>query len=366
MIKLHDNFIGKRRLIPNLFNINAFLYITLMPIVIIASSGVEVNRHQTNKNEITNFFDKEVEDRQGIEQFLENSRKESEQGVVGKGAVQALEISENELEGKTSELNSINTNSLESRGQEERAKEENNYYDQLEVDYNDHKIINHKKDIDKIADANERLMSRLIEGLRDLEIDCKTVKGNVEIEPEYHLEIEKEHFKDVTYNQHICEELRNRYNCSDTLTLTCKVKGIQWGEWQDKEIHVPGAELINFGKEIFWIHRTAPRCFEYKLSLHKAPYTKENSNSAPDPYHVLSMREFLAAKHNATIDNISTKMKGSWYGGIFSISGWNIGGRGLGSKDYSWNTYVINYQYREGNPACFDWQETWSEKCALK
>ena len=192
-----------------------------MLIFLIASTTAKGNRHQINKNDISNLFNQEVEDRQGLDKFLENSKKEAEQGVASKKAVQILEMNEPELEDKAFELNSINANSLESKGEEERAKEENTYYESLEIDYTDPKILNHKKDIDKIADANTRLLSRLIEGLRDFGIDCKTVKGDKELEPEYHLEIKKEPLKDVTYNQNICEEVRNRYSCTDTLTMKC-------------------------------------------------------------------------------------------------------------------------------------------------
>ena len=100
MISTLSHFIAKRRLRANLFNINAFLQTALMLIIVIASSRADANRHQTNKNDISNLFNQEVEDRQGLDKFLENSRKESEQGVAGQGAVQALGAQVSELEGK--------------------------------------------------------------------------------------------------------------------------------------------------------------------------------------------------------------------------------------------------------------------------
>lgn len=159
--------------------------------------------------------------------------KQAQEAIKSKDAVQALGAQDTELEAKVSELNSIQANDLEAKGQEEQAKEENTYYKQLEIDYSDPKIINHKKDIDKIAEANERLTSRLIEGLRDFDIDCKTVgakRREQEIEPSYYLEIEKEQEKDTIYNQTFCEELRNKYHCSNQLTLKCIKKGMRWKE----------------------------------------------------------------------------------------------------------------------------------------
>ena len=86
----------------NLFSVNVFLQILLMLIIIVTSSRADANRHQTNKNDISNLFQSEIEDRQGLDKFLENSKSQSEQGVTGKGAVQALGVNENELESKTS------------------------------------------------------------------------------------------------------------------------------------------------------------------------------------------------------------------------------------------------------------------------
>ena len=362
-----NNFIAKKSVF-RVFGMPALVQVALMLMIIMIVTCTTADGEQTNKNKITDLFNQEIDDRQGLEQFLENSRKESEQNIAGKKGLQALGVSENELEGKTSELNSINADSLESRGQEERAKEENNYYDTLEVDYSDPKIINHKKDVDLIADANERLMSRLIEGLRELDIDCKQTKGNVEVEPEYYLDIKKEHLKDTIYNQHICEELRNRYNCNDTLTLNCKAQGIKWGEWQSKQLDVDGGELIKFSaqRHMFDIHHVVAKCFEYKLFSPDSKKLKGFIGCDYNPNTIPSMREFLAAKHKATIDNIGTEMSFSWYGGIFSIDGWMYDGRALGSKDYAWAHYIINYKYREGNPACFEWHEDWNEACKLQ
>jgi hypothetical protein len=185
----------------------------------------EAPRHKTRLNEVTDMFDKEVEDKANLEQMIENSKTQAEQGIADKEVIKTLELKENELENKTTKLNSINANSLESEGQREKAKEEHAYYDALEVDYTDPQIINHHKDMDKILSASDRLMGRLIEGLKDLGVDCKTVKGDKEIEPEMYLDIEKEQQRDTVYDQHICEEPRNQYSCSDVVTLKCTNKG---------------------------------------------------------------------------------------------------------------------------------------------
>lgn len=344
------------------------LWLTLLLVSLIffyKLNTVLADKGPTNVNQVTDFFDKELGEKQQLENFLESSKKQAEGGIGSKQAITELGSKEAELENKASELSSINANNLESKGREERSKEEHNYYDALEVDYNDPLFVSHRKDIDLIVDGSTKLIARLIEGLADIGIDCKTAKGDKEQEPEYAIEIQKEHYKDTIYNKHICEELRNQYNCNDTLLLTCKKKGIVWGEWQDKEIHVPGKELFDFGKPVFWIHRTANRCFEYKLVAGKRH--SKFGEMPSDPVVVQGVREFLATKHpGSTIENISDEMSSSWHGGIFCIEGWNYCGHHLGYKDHLWSTYVIKYKYRDGKPVCLEWAEDWGETCKLQ
>ena len=65
------------------------------------------------------------------------------------------------------------------------------------------------KDAKKIAKGQDELMRNLLEKLADVGVDCKTVKGPLEQEPTYYLQVEKEVQKDTVYNQTFCEELRN-------------------------------------------------------------------------------------------------------------------------------------------------------------
>ena len=320
---------------------------------------------RTNINPVNDFLDQEITDRKGLEVLVENSKQQGQQAIENQQLIHELSIQESELEGKVSTLNAINANDLESQGFNERNKEENRYYNDFELDYSGAGISEHKKDIDLIVDASSNLLAKFTDGLKELGIDCKTVKGNKEIEPEYIIEVKKEQHKDTIYNKHICEELRNRYSCTDSLKLNCKKPGIQWGEWQEKEIHIPAAELFNFGKSIFWIDHTGKRCFEYKLTVGKTNFL--GLDIPPDASKVLWMREFLAAKHaGSTIENISEQMSSSWYGGIFSIDGWSYGGRVVGYKDHAWQTYLVKYQYRDGKPVCLEWSEEWNEECRLQ
>ena len=325
---------------------------------------------QTQVNKRTDLFDKSINNFPEVEKQLLD-QNQANINAMGDGRTtppQSLSFitkkSKSELEHESAELSAIHENDLNTRGRNEVIK--NNTIHELYPNYSSPLNKQHMADAQLIAAGQNKLLDNLFAVLKEqVGIDCKTVKGDKKHEPEYFLQIKTTLHKDTVYTQVFCEELRNQYSCSDSLNLTCKRKGIKWGPWQDKQIHVPAQELFNLGKHIFWIHHTAPRCFEYKLIVGKKRWVF--GESAPNPYVVHSIREFLVTKHpGSTIDNISDEMNSSWYGGIFSIDGWTYCGRVLGYKDHAWNTYVINYRYREGSSICLEWSEDWTERCVLK
>ena len=325
---------------------------------------------KTNINEVTDLFDRHIENKDELLQDMKQQNDNAVEQIKSRAHHDAIE-GIGGAEGKAGELNSIRETDLDSSGRQKRVSSEYQFYDEneLEPDYTKAGNRMHKLDSDDIVEATERTMrdlgSDIMKKLKTLGFNCKTVKGPVQKEPTYYIDIKREQQKNTEYDQFFCEELRNGYNCSDALTLNCKRQGIAWGPWQDKQIRIPGGELVSSGKTVFWVEKTAKRCFEYKLTVGKR--RKFFGEYPADPHVVHSMREFLATKHpGSTIDNISDEMSSWWEGGIFSIDGWSYGGRILGSKDYAWNTYVVNYKYRDGNPACFEWSEDWTERCNLR
>ena len=321
---------------------------------------------KTNVNRVDPLFNEKIEDYKNFEQDLEEQKASAVKGVESNVSVDDLVDGGNTAAG-ISHLSNIRAEELEDAGVRKSVKEP--WISEYLLDYSKPGMAQHKKDTETIADGTGKMLEGLIEILKRLDIDCKQVKGNKEVEPQYHIQLssELERVKgDTVYNQVFCERLKNKYSCNDSLKLTCKKKGINWGAWQDREIHVPAAELFNFGKPVFWIDHTGKRCFEYKLIVERARLLY--LNNAPDPDKViLWMREFLTTKHSgSTIENISDQMSSSWYGGIFSIDGWNYCGHIVGYKDHLWSTYVIKYQYRDGKPACLEWSEDWHEGCRLQ
>ena len=97
--------------------------------------------------------------------------------------------------------------------------------EELHVDYTNPLNTGHQKDAICIAEASGVLLGKLTELFKEFGIDCRTVKGNKVIEPEYYIEIKKEEVKDTVYTKTMCEEPRNRYKCYDVLTTRCIRRG---------------------------------------------------------------------------------------------------------------------------------------------
>lgn len=335
--------------------------------LLLNSAFAEAPRHKTRQNEVTDMFDKEIENKGSLEQMIEDSKTQAEQGISNKESLKTLNLKENELISKTTELNSINANSLESAGQQERVKEENAYYDALEIDYTDPQIINHHKDMNKILSASDRLMGRLIEGLKELGIDCKTVKGDKEIEPEMYLDIEKEQQKDTVYDQHICEELRNQYSCSDALTLKCTNKSS--GTFEARTIRFAYNEMPHhwwgalygttpvfgvYGRNRGIIDFLGNSTFKHlggdKVKAELIDYIKIKTGAKdielPDQRVLVRMGQEVLYQLDEGGNNGS--LHGLWWPAVDADS-------------------TIRFFYKVGQEEkCAAWSEEWSEQCTLK
>lgn len=341
--------------------------ITILTLILYATISFAANldpTHQTQINEIDPLFEENIKDYKGLESAVDEQVTKSVQGIEKQQGFNDLPNSE-QAQDEASRLSAIGANELDSEGRAAQNKEA--WIDDVFIDYTKPGAKKTKEDMKEIASSTDKLMLNLLGKLKELGIvDCETVKGDIEVEPQYYIDLETKPVQDRIYDQFFCEELRNRYSCADTMTLTCKTQGMQYGEWQNKEIHVAGGELINAGKDVFYVDHVAKNCFEFKLFLQGKTWW------CCDPYYppahaIQGMREFLATKHeNATIDNIGMEMSSDFNGGISSIDGWTHCGRRLGSKDYMWNNYIIRYKYREGKLACFEWSEEWNEACHLQ
>ena len=323
---------------------------------------------KTNINPKTDLFEKEIEDYGTFRDHMGSLKEQAVNGITSSGNLELIsDKTGDEIQSAASDLNVIKASDLQVKGQEEVLR---TGMTGLHVDYTDPLIAGHKKDASRIAEASGVLLGKLTGLFKEFGIDCRTVKGNKVIEPEYYIEIKKEKVKDTVYTKTMCEEQRNKYNCRDILSMRCSKRGIRWGLWQSRQIVISGSELFRSGKTVFWVDHTGRSCFEYKLSVGPGTIKRLISDPRaipPNSYHVALMREFLVTKHpGSTLDNISTEMSSWWSGGLFSVDGWYYGGRRLGHKDYGWRSYTVNYQYRDGYPICEQWSEDWSETCILQ
>jgi hypothetical protein len=319
------------------------MIIKLFIILLMLISGTSfAERSPTNINDVSDLFPKNIADKDKIEAEIDAKKKAANGSVASKEALSVLQVKEQEAEAKTNKLNSINANSLEEAGQVERAKLENSFFEELEIDYSDPKIANHKTDTDKIAESTTRLVSRLIEGLKDLGVDCRQVKGNKEIEPDYYLDIKLEAEKDTIYNQHICEQLRNHYNCSDRLQVKCSKRGTRYSEWQNKRIELGGLVVYHQARHLGYGQHWKKKRVGWHI--HQDPG---------------GWRAFLANYLHIPIeqiDHLSFPYGPRGLEPIYPVyDEWRV----------VFDKYVIDYKYRDTYQVCEQWSEEWHEGCNL-
>ena len=150
--------------------------------------------------------------------------------------------------------------------------------------------------------------------------------------------------KETVYNKTLCEELRNSYRCSDTLSMRCIREGIKWHKSEDKYLETTREEMIAMGfGDVFWSDKVARRVFEMKL---KSVSDQKNR-----------FKELLAEKHEVLVDNIKEVSSAGHKGGTY----WN------GTpKEHNWRIYYFNFKYRESYEVCEEWSEEWTERCELQ
>lgn len=121
----------------------------------------------------------------------------------------------------------------------------NGVLDDFYVDYTKSLNQQHLEDAKILAKAQEQLLTQISAKLQEFGVDCHTVKGEIEQEPIYFLQIEQRPIKQTVYNQAFCEELRNQYNCTDSLTMRCIKRSKRFKDWQSRSMRISGNTLLN-------------------------------------------------------------------------------------------------------------------------
>lgn len=195
-------------------------------IVTILAHANSYGGSKTNINKVTDLFDQHIENK---DTYLENIQQQNAGGVeqIKSGVSYDLIEGTKEKDQKERELNAISASDLENAGRAARVSEEYRFYDEneLEPDYTKPGNKLHKDDMDAIATSTSTLMGNLFAKLKEIDIDCKTVKGPIQKDPVYYIDIKREAQKNTDFDQFFCEEPRNQYSCQDALSVKCKDQG---------------------------------------------------------------------------------------------------------------------------------------------
>jgi hypothetical protein len=318
---------------------------------------------KTNINPKTDLFEKEIEDYGTFEKAMDVLKEQAVNGITSSGNPQLIsDKTDDEIKAAAGDLSTIKATDLEARGREEVVR--TGIMEELHVDYTNPLNTEHQKDASRIAEASGVLFAKLTELFKEFGIDCKTVKGNTVIEPQYHIEIKKEQVKDTVYTKTMCEEPRNKYNCHDSLRLRCSRRGTAWGPWQNRTM------VTTFGAtpRHWWTVGRHTDSTYHGRNGHGLSCGKWTINSA----YSQEMATYIAGMIGASLEQVYVG-----YQNIVLVPAPNCGSVNI---DFShchlaWiGTYIdvvpvrvtFHYQYRDGYLICDQWTEDWSEVCIIQ
>lgn len=326
-----------------------FSLILIFTCILTASVKAEYRDPTTmvNVNEQTNLFEESNEDWSAMQGQLDATKSGVLDGIKSNNGLDIItDKSSEEIKQSAADLSSIDAHDLNKRGAEEFAK--NGLMKDIYIDF---KRSLHKQsmlDAKQVVNAHDKLMDNLLGELKEIGVDCKTVKGAVEKEPAYYLQVESTLHKDTVYNQKFCEELRNTYNCTDSMSLTCKKKGMKWDQWEYRTIELGGHEVntyhFNWFESVFW-KKNKRRQKRYRVIMRVDTSTQQQ------------IRSYIATKLKVNIEHISPAINTR-----ISLRGDLIPAN---HGTYMHHAYTVGYSYRNGEEICEDWQENWTERCNL-
>ena len=319
---------------------------------------------KTNVNVQTDLFRKSVGDVEAFKSQVQEEEREviEKLRLSGDHGVEFIAgSSRKEIDESTAELSTIKADELNDRGRIKLLKE--NLVEEIYVDESNPLMVAHRNDAERIAEGSKDLLGSLLLSLKErLGVDCYTIKGNSEIEPEYHIKLKEEQIKETIYAQAMCEEPRNRYDCRDALTLRCNKKGIAWGPWQNRTM------VTTFGAlpRHWWI------VGQYADSGYHGGWKTSCGKWTINSAYSQEMAAYIVGMIGARAEQV--------YVGHQNIVLIPAPNRGSINVDFSnchltWlGIYIdivpvrvtFHYQYRDGYPICEQWTEDWSETCIIQ
>ncbi|MDP4709283.1 MAG: hypothetical protein NWS20_04720 [Rickettsiaceae bacterium] len=327
----------------------------------------------TNINEVTDLFERSVPNKDQYISDLEGIRTGGISSIEKGESLQHVQDIE-KSESEASRLSSIRAVDLDEEGRKARQSEDYSFYDEGEFEPDLTKPGNkqHKEDVLHIVNATAKLLADLTGKLKELGINCKTVKGPKQKEPIYTIDVRREAQNNTIYDQFFCEEPRSQYRCTDSVTLTCQRKGKGYGDWEDRVIRFNGhaiyAEKMNWGYAIKWK--------DSRWGWHISPYHPQrgifgwpdqvDSSWRDNPAAIIAdARSYIAAKLQVSVEQIGENVIFPSDNGGRGVEGGNITATGQRHR-VVWDEYEFKYQFREAFDICEEWAEDWSEKCTLQ
>ncbi|EER20767.1 MULTISPECIES: hypothetical protein [spotted fever group] len=317
---------------------------------------------ETNINKVDPLFERSVPNLEEFKAKVEQDKKAiSEQ--IGQNKMPPIADS-GKIVNERAKLESLDVLELDSIARREMAKDL--FHNEMFVDLSKAGMQAHLEDAKKIANGSSKMIGGIIANLKDIGVDCKTVKGNIERDPEYFMEIERtQERSDTIYDQVLCEELRNKYNCREDLTLKCSEKAIRYTAWQQRKVEVTEEELDQkWGKN--WVAgRYFEDCWEQQKNHRRfADYVVEDvthmtAGSKGSWSYYTKIREYDPNVQIALKIFISNKL---------GVSQDNIGHITTGYTRNNNHRSIIaflSYQYRDSYEICSQWYEDWSEVCIV-
>ena len=342
--------------------------IRLLLVICLLNIPSVVLARSTNINEVTDLFDRSVESK---DQYIEDLEGIREGGIAniekGESLQHIQEIDKSEAE--ASRLSSIRAVDLDEEGRNARNSEEYSFYDEgdFEPDLTKPGNREHKRDVIDIVNATAELLSNLTSKLKELGVDCKTVKGPLQREPIYRIEIKREAQNNTEYDQFFCEEPRNQYSCKDLVSLTCKRIGKGYGDWEPRTIRFNGHVLHNEKENWGWAVHWKTKRWGWHIQSHHPRKSGLGGPRSESPWRnnpaaiIADARAYIAAQLGVSLEQIGEDID-------FPPSG-----RGEGSINpvghrwrVVWDEYEFGYSYRDAYDICEEWEEDWTESCKLK
>ena len=318
---------------------------------------------KTNVNKVDPLFEENIQDYRSLEQTIGDQSKLGVEGIKSKKGMSDL-VGSSEANSKADSLSGTNPHELESRGIGEKSK--NAWIDEYLIDYSKPGNKRHQEDAKDITKATGKMMDNILGTLKDIGVDCKSVKGNSKVEPQYFIELKKEKVKNTVYDKMLCQELRNKYSCNDVATLKCTKIGVRYKNPVAKTIRFNGHWLHNNKMNWGWaVHWKTKRWGWHIHSYHPKGGFFGSPSESPwrnNPEVIIAdARAHIASHLGVPLEQIGEHVD-------FPPSGRGIGNISpVGCRwRVAWDEYEFGYTYREIYHVCEQWSEDWSERCRLQ